>query len=62
MLDSIRKPPVYAAISVLLFLFKQRSPLIKFIKFEAKSRLAALSLVRVTGLEPAHLAAQEPNG
>ena len=58
----IRKPPVHAAISGLLFLFKQRSPLIKLIKFKTKLHFVTLPLVRVTGLEPAHLAAQEPKG
>ena len=58
----IRKPPVYATISGLLFLFKQRSPLIKLIKFKTKLHFVTLPLVRVTGLEPAHLAAQEPKG
>ena len=56
----IRKPPVYATISGWLFLFKQRSPLIKLIKFMTKLHLVTLPLVRVTGLEPAHHRALEP--
>ena len=35
---------------------------INFIKFKAKLHSVTLPLVRVTGLEPAHLTAQEPKG